>query len=480
MATVRGKEGEKVVNPAASRWRIPAAAGCALAIVGATWLVATPARAATKIERIISPGGIEAWLVREPSLPLVALDFSFRGGSSQVPAAKAGLASMAVDLLDEGAGDLDARTFHEKIEDHAIGMDFSANRDNVTGSLRTLAEHQDVAFELLKLALTAPRFDADVVERVRNQKLSSLRRGTMSPNELANRRWWATAFPGHPYASPVEGTLATLPAVTIGDMKDYVRRVFARDTLKIGIVGNVDVAAAGKIVDQIFGSLPAKADLVEVPDAVPQLGAGKVTVEIDVPQSVVMVGGAGIARKDPDFMAAYVLNHILGGGAFSSRLYREVREVRGLAYSVYSTLIPLNSTALFVAGTATRSDRADQSLDVIRQEIQHMAADGPTQLELTEAKSFLKGSFPLRFDTSSKIASQLVQLQVDDLGIDYIEKRNGLVDAVTLADVKRVAKRLLDAHMLVAIAGRAQAADAAGATNGASTPAAVPAKRDGG
>jgi zinc protease len=463
-------------------WRYLPAAARALAIVAAAWFAATPACAATSIERVISPGGIEAWLVREPSLPLVAIDFSFSGGSSQVAAAKAGLASLAVDLLDEGAGDLDSRAFHEKVENYAISIGFNASRDHISGSLRTLAEHQDIAFDLLRLSLTAPRFDADVVERIRNQKMSSLRRATMSPNELANRRWWEVAFPGHPYAAPVSGTLATLPTVTVDDLKDYVRRAFARNTLKIGIVGNVDAATAGKIVDRIFGDLPAKANLVGVPEATPQIGEGRVTVEIDVPQSVVIVGGAGIPRKDPDFMTAYILNHILGGGTLSSRLYREVREVRGLAYSVYSTLLPLDRTALFVAGTATRSDRAEQSLEVIMQEIHRMAADGPTAAELADAKSFLKGSFALRFDTSSKIAGQLVQMQVDDLGIDYIEKRNGLVDAVTLSDIRRVAKRLLETRMLVAVAGRAQGTVAAGSSNSAPTtaPAVAPTKRDGG
>jgi zinc protease len=438
-------------------------------------------QAATKIERVISPGGIELWLVREPSLPLIAIDFSFSGGSSQAPAGKAGLASMVTDLLEEGAGDLDARAYHEKVENYAISLGFNTSRDRVSGSLRTLSEHQDVAFDLLKMALTAPRFDAPAVERIRSQKMIGLRRAAMSPNELASRRWWEAAFPGHPYSVPVNGTLESLPGITVDDMKGYVARVFAKNTLKIGMVGNVDAATAGKIVDRIFGDLPAKANLVGVPAAEPKVSDGRVSVEIDVPQSVVMVGGAGIARNDPDFIPAYVLNHILGGGSFSSRLYREVREVRGLAYSVYSALLPLDRSALFVAGTATRTDRAEQSLDVIDDQIRRMAKDGPTAAELADAKSYLKGSFALRFDTSGKIASQLMQMQVDELGIDYIDKRNGLIDAVTLVDVQRVAKRLLDNKMLVAVAGKGQGAFAGGTTGvPATAPAAAPAKRDGG
>ena len=457
--------------------RIPAVS--ARALIGALAVLALaagfalPAQAATNIQRVVSPSGIEAWLVQEPSVPLIAIDFAFRGGSSQVPAGKEGLCNLMTDLLDEGAGDLDSRAFHERVENYAIGMSFQSGRDQISGSLRTLAEHQDVAFGLLKLALTKPRFDAPVVERVRNQMLSSLRRAANNPNELASRHWWRAAYPGHPYAAPVNGTLDSVPALTAEDLRGFAGRMFARDNLKIGIVGNVDAAQAGRIVDRIFGDLPAKADLVKVPDATPQALGQKLSVSLDVPQSVVMVGGPGIPRHDPDFIPAYVLNHILGGGSFSSRLYREVREVRGLVYSVYSTLVPLDHTALFVAATATRSDRADEALDVMQQEIRRMADSGPTAEELAAAKSYLKGSFPLRFDTSSKIASQLVQLQLDDLGIDYIVKRNGLIEAVTMADVKRVAKRFLDNGMLVAMVGRSSATLASGGHG--VTPASVPA-----
>lgn len=454
--------------------------GTALAVVAASMLGVSSAPAGTNIERVVSPGGIEAWLVREPSVPLIAIDFAFRGGAAQVPADKAGLANLMSDLLDEGAGDLDSRAFHEKLESYAISMSFSANRDQISGSLRTLAEHQDVAFEMLNLALTKPRFDANIVERVRNQMLSALRRATTNPNDLANRNWWNKAFPGHPYAVPTNGTLTSVPALTIDDLRALRARLFARDNLKIGIVGNVDAAAAGRIVDRIFGDLPAKADLVPIPDAKPQALGHKLAIELDVPQSVVMVGGQGIARPDPDFIPAYVLNHILGGGSFSSRLYREVREVRGLAYSVYSTLLPLDHTALFVAGTATRSDRADDVLKVMQHEIRRMAETGPTEEELASAKSYLKGSFPLRFDTSSKIASQLVQMQMDDLGIDYIIKRNGLIEAVTMDDVRRVAKRFLESPALVVVVGRGTQQSVAG-SNGASSagePAKAPASRE--
>jgi len=433
----------------------------ALLVVGA--LTAFPLSAsATKIERIVSPGGITAWLVQEPTVPLIALDFAFRGGATQDPPEKAGVATMAVALLDEGAGDIDSKSFHERVEAKAIEIGFTATRDYVSGSLRTLTENQDEAFDLLKLALTAPRFDAQDVERIREQTLSGLRRATTSPNELASQRWWATAFAGHPYARPPRGTLESVPAITVDDLKTFTRKVFARDNLKVAIVGNIDAATAGKLIDRVFGSLPDKGALAPVANASPQGLGQRIAIDLDVPQSVLMIGGAGILRKDPDFIAAFVLNHILGGSAFSSRLYKEVREVRGLAYSVYSAVMPLDHAALFVTGTATRSDRTNQALEVMEAEIRKLAETGPTDEELAKAKSFLTGSFALRFDTSTKIAEQLVQIQLDDLGIDYIDKRNGLIEAVTMADVKRVARRLLDASMLVTVVGKPQPLPAKG------------------
>jgi len=444
-----------------ARYHLPRVALAALG-VAATLAAALLPAGATTIERIVSPGGIVAWLVHEPSVPLIAVDFAFRGGATQDPAGKAGVASLTAALLDEGAGDIDSQNFHERLEAKAIEMEFSATRDYMAGSLRTLTENQDEAVNLLRLALTAPRFDADEVELMRDQTLSGLRRATQSPNELASQRWWATAFAGHPYGRPVRGTLESVPTITADDLRGFLHRVFARDGLKIGIVGNIDAAGAGKLVDRVFGDLPAKGDLSPVAKAIPQGLGQKIAINMDVPQSVLMIGGAGLALKDPDFMAAFVLNHVLGGSAFSSRLYKEVREARGLAYSVYSAMMPLDYTALFVSGTATRADRTTQTLEVMQAEISKLAESGPTDEELAKAKSFLEGSYALRFDTSTKIAEQLVQIQLEDLGIDYIDRRNGLVEAVTMADVKRVAKRLLDAGMLITVVGRPQAAPAKG------------------
>lgn len=426
----------------------------AIALAALALLTAAPVASAMTIEKIVSPAGIEAWLVREQTVPLVSLNYAFHGGSSQDDAEKSGAANLAADLLDEGAGDLDGKTFHERLESHAIELSFRVGRDEFRGSLRALNEHRQEAFDLLRLALTAPRFDAEAIERVRGQELSSLRRDTTNPNDLASRSWWQTAFPGHPYGRESKGTLETVPRVTADDMRDYVRRVFARNELTISIVGDVDAKTAGELIDRAFAGLPAKNDLKPVATASPRGLGRRIVINVDVPQAVVTFGGQGISRNDPDFMAAYIVNHILGGGSFSSRLYKEVREKRGLAYGVSDSLMWFKRAAVVIGGTATRADRTGDALAIIELETKRMAEDGPTADEMAAAKSFLKGAYALTLDSSGKIAAQLTQIQLDNLGIDYIQRRGAMIDAVTIADAKRVAKRLYGGGMLVTVAGR--------------------------
>ena len=419
-------------------------------------LFAAGSAGATSIERVISPGGIEAWLVRQPSVPLVAMDFAITGGANEDPADKAGVSHLVASTIDEGAGDLDAKAYHQRLEDHAIELSFTSYRDQFRGSLRTLTANRDLAFDTLRLSLTAPRFDDDDVERIRTQILADLRRATTSPGEIASQTWWHTAFAGHPYGRPVNGTLESVPRINVADLKGYTKRVFARATLKIAIVGDIDAATAGLLIDKAFGGLPEQPELAPIASASPQGLGRRIVVDLDVPQSVIMFGGPGVARNDPDFFAAYIVNHILGGGAMSSRLYSEVREKRGLAYGVSTSLLPLVHAQLITGNTATRADRTADTLEIIDREMKNLAENGPTEEELAKTKSFLKGSYGLYFDTSSKIAAQLVQIQIDKLGIDYINRRNGMIDAVTRAEAQRVAKRLLDNNMLVTVVGKPQ------------------------
>jgi zinc protease len=411
---------------------------------------------ATTIERVVSPGGIEAWLVHEQAVPLIAVEFAFAGGAVQDPPGKAGTAALTASLLDAGAGDLDSTAFTDRLERKAIQMNFSAQRDTIHGTLRTLTENRDDAFELLRLAVTAPRFDAKDVEISRAQILSLLRRETTSPTDIASRRWWETAFEGHPYGRPVNGTSETVSSVSIADLKSYAQRVLARRNLKIAVVGDIDAETLKVLLDRTFGALPEKPELYPIANVAPRGLGRRIEVSLDVPQTVVDFGGPGIPRQDPDFMAAYLINHILGGGSTDSRLYQEVREKRGLAYSVSDSLVWLDHAAVLLGGTATRADRAGETVDLIEKEIRHFAEDGPTAGELVEAKRYLNSAFVLNLDSSTKIAALLVQLELDGFGIDYFSRRTAMIEAVTLDDARRVAKRLLDKGLLVTVVGKPQ------------------------
>jgi zinc protease len=421
-------------------------------------LLAMPAAAkgsGMKIQEVTSPGGIKAWLVESHANPLIAMRFAFRGGASQDEPGKEGLAYFVTAMMDEGAGDLDSTAFQEREQALAMRMDFDAGRDVMLGSLQTLTENKDQVFDLLRLAMGQPRFDEDALERVRAQILAGLKFDENDPETVASLAWDKLAFHNHPYGRPVKGTTQSVSAITTDDLHGYVRRVFARDKLVVSVVGDIDAEELGKALDKIFGDLPAKSELSAVADANPTQGPKREVIVMDVPQSVAQFGLRGVSRHDTDFIPAYVLNYIIGGGGFSSRLMEEVREKRGLAYSVYSNLYPYQHGAVFIGNVATKNEAVGQSLAVIQDELKRLAEHGPSEEELESAKAYLTGAYALRFESSTSIASQLLWIQIEDLGIDYVSRRNELVDAVTMDDVKRVARRMLAPdRLLTTIVGK--------------------------
>ena len=414
-----------------------------------------PMSRAETVQKVTSPGGLQAWLVEDYAVPLVAFEFAFLGGCSQDHPAKAGAASMLSALLDEGAGPHDADAFHRAMDDKAVEISFSAGRDSFNGRMKTLTRHLDAAAGLLRLAVCEPRLDEDAIDRVRSQMIASLKREAKDPDALAGKAWREAAFGTHPYALPSRGDLDTIPAITREDLLAMRKRLMARGNLKIAVVGAIDAAKLALLLDDVFGALPARGDLAPVPDVTMASMGERRIVDLDVPQSTIRFGLPGLSRHDPDFWAGVVVNHILGGGVFSARLFREVREKRGLAYSVHSQLVNYDHADLFSGGTSTKNERALESLSVIEDEIRQLAEEGPTEEELDKARKYLIGSYALRFDTSTKIAGNLAHLQIEDYPVEFLDERNGHIAAVTLEDTKRVAKRLfLGKKLLVAAAGR--------------------------
>ncbi len=406
---------------------------------------------AVEVKEITSPGGLTAWLVEDHTLPLVSVEFSFRGGASLDPEGLEGLADMTASLIDEGAGDLDSQAFQGILQNNSITVSFSAGMDTFRGSMKALNKHRDQAADLVALALTDPRFDAEPVERIRSQLLVGLERDKSNPRSIAGETWWRSAFPEHPYGRPSEGTMESISAITPEHMRRFITERFAKDQLLIGIVGDVTAEEAGVLIDRAFGGLPDKAAPFAVSEAVAQTSGDTILVSFPTPQAVIVFGHAGILRSDPDYYAATVMNHILGGGGFGSRLTEEIREKRGLVYSVYSGLTPLRNAGVVSGGLATDNSQAGQALDLVRTEWARMHAEGASAEEVADAITYLTGSFPLRFDRSDRIARMLVGMQYNDLGIDYFDTRNRAIEAVTVEDVRRVAGRLLDPEALTVV-----------------------------
>jgi zinc protease len=339
---------------------------------------------------------------------------------------------------------MDTQAFKRRLDERAIRLHASADRDTIYLTLNTLIEHRAEAFELTRLALAAPRFDLAAVERVKAQLASVLRREAEDPDTIATRAWYGAVLAGHPYGRSENGTFESVAAITQDDIREFARSSLAKDRLKIAVVGQITASELAPILDQIFAALPAAATPESIGTAeLKGLGETKVIAR-DIPQSAVVFGAPGLMRQDPDYAAAQVLNHILGGGGFSSRLMEEVREKRGLAYGVATYLYPMRHAGLYLGQVGTENARVAESLSLIKAEIGRLRAEGPTPKELEDAKTYLTGSFALRLDTNAKIANFLLSCQIFGLPIDYINTRNSEIEAVAIDDVKRVAARLLD------------------------------------
>ncbi|MDV4168931.1 pitrilysin family protein [Rhodovulum sp. FJ3] len=408
---------------------------------------ALPAAADVDIQEVTSPGGITAWLVESPEIPFISMEIRFKGGAALDDPEKRGAVHLMGALLEEGAGDMDARAFAIARDSLAASFGYDVYRDAVTVSAEFLTETQDQAIDLLHQSLVDPRFDQDAIDRVRGQVISVIQSDATDPNSIAGQAFNRAAFGDHPYAFPIEGSQESLMAITRDDLFAAKNATMAMDRVHIGVVGDITADQLGPMLDRLFDGMPATGK-APTPDAEFALTGGVQVIPFDTPQSVVIFGHEGIDRDDPDFFAAFILNSILGEGGFGSRLMQEVREKRGLTYGVYTYLYSLESADLLLGQVASANDRVAEAVSVIRDEWARAAQDGVTAEELETAKTYLTGAYPLRFDGNGRIANILAGMQVQGFGLDYINTRNDRVNAVTLDDVNRMAARLLDAEAL--------------------------------
>jgi zinc protease len=411
---------------------------------------------AVNVKTVVTPHGLTVWLVESYAVPLVSLEFAMRGGAAQDPPDKAGMGNLLAGLLDEGADELDSQAFQRALDEKAIEISFHNDRDAMSGRMRTLKKNLDRAAELLRIALNAPRFDEEPFIRVRENANARLRHDANDPGSVAARTWRAKAFHGHPYGQPSEGTLESLARIERADLVASAKRVIARDQLVVAVVGAIDERGAAELVDKVFADLPAKARLKSVADAT-FAGLGSIdVVTLDVPQSTIRFGRPGLKREDPDYIASVVAAHVLGGsGNMTSRLFREVREKRGLAYTVFGNFYAFDHGGYYYGGTTTKNERARESFDVASREIKDVAMEGLSEEELEKGKTYLIGSYPMRFDTSVKIASQLVHIQLEGRSPEWLVERNRQIAAVTEEDLRRAAHRALgDGALYTTVVGK--------------------------
>ncbi len=410
-------------------------------------LTAATARAQIEIQEITSPSGVDAWLVEEDSIPFIALELIFDGGATLDLPGKRGATNLMMALLEEGSGDLDARGFQEARENLAASFRFNAGDDSVSVSAVFLTENQDEAMALLRDALVSPRFDQSAIDRVRAQVLSGIRSDANDPNRIAGATLDALAFGDHPYGSAIDGTEDSVAGLTQADLFEAHENAFSTARVHVGAAGDIRADELGVLIDDLLGGLPDEAP--ELPDHVEfALDGGTTVVPFETPQSVALFGHSGIERDDEDFFAAFIINEVLGGRGVESRLMREVREKRGLTYGVSTFLVPKDFTETYLGQVASANDRIAEAIAVIRDEWALMAREGLSQDELDAAKTYLTGSYPLRFDGNAEIAGILAGMQSVGLGTDYVANRNDFITAVTLEDVNRVAAELLDPDRL--------------------------------
>lgn len=396
---------------------------------------------AIDVKEIKSPGGLTAYLNEDHTNQIVAISYLFTGGSALDPSDKAGLSNFAVALLDEGAGPRDSFAFQSELEDRSIRWRVGADKDAISGSITATTDNFDAALDLLKDALTTPRFDIEPIDRIRKQILVKIKSDTENPNRIASVALMKALFGDHPYARIDDGTAESVTQLGSDDFKAWAKSRFAKDRLILSASGDITPKQLGRALDRAFGKLPASTGLdIAIPAATVDPKADVIRIDKNLPQSVIYIGQRGLKRSDPDWYAAQVVDYVFGSGSFNSRLMDEIREKRGLAYSVFSSLQPLDAGAFVMAGAGTRSDAAEESVKVFQEEWRKLSTAGLTADELQGAIDYLTGSWPLRLTATSRIADTLIAVQRDKLGLRYLDERNSFIERVTLEDANRVAK----------------------------------------
>jgi zinc protease len=416
--------------------------------------VLTPLHADAKpylnIQEIVTPKGLTVWTVYDESVPVLALKFSIKGGASLDPQDKEGTSNLLTTLFDEGAGDRKAEEFQDALDGYGISMGYGVTRDAFYGSVKTTVQYRNMAFSLMDDALNRPHLEKLAVERMRQAVLMSLRYDEMDPGFIAQKKMYESIFAKDAYARLVDGTRKSVASITREDLDAQRKKLFCRDHLKIAAVGAYTLVELTETVDRTFGDWPACKDKL-LPPAKFAMTGGTLHETWNGAQDTVFAVQRGLSRNDKDWWAARILDFALGGGEFSSRLMEEIRVKRGLTYGISTGLIPYDRAPLWIIQSSTAPGKTAQMIDLTKNIWADVAANGLTDVEIAEAKSYLIGSLPLVLTSTDQIAAVLLQLQEDNLPRDTLDRRAVEINAVTAEDIQRVAAQLLKQDELTVV-----------------------------
>ncbi|MBA4117378.1 MAG: hypothetical protein C0514_00580 [Candidatus Puniceispirillum sp.] len=410
---------------------------------------------ALRIQDLKTKSGLTAWFVEDHSVPVVSLVMSFQAGSTQAPKDKIALPDFLASILTEGAGDLDAKSFAERLQDKGISISVSSTPDRLFVAMRAPRRHWQEGLSLLKLMLTKPRFDPDAFERVRQSMIQGFENAKLTPGWKASEALTELLYKDHPYGATVKSA-ADINAINVKDLDHFLRQCVATDSMIVGGCGDVSPQDLVSAVEEITKSLPVKGDYKAVAEAsFPDQGETR-SLATPHPQSVVLFAHPGLHVTHPDALKLYVLTYVLGGGSFHSWMMEEIRTRKGLAYDAGCGTSSYAHAALVKGSVQSDGKTVFAAMDLIKSLVKKLKNEGISQEELDATKSFLEGSLPLELSSSLKIATALHELQVDKRPIDYLDKRAARIQALTLKDVNAFAKSFFDPDRMITVVAGSQ------------------------
>jgi len=402
---------------------------------------------AIQFESLESKNGIKFWLIEDNTLPLVSVSFSFKGGSILDPVGQDGVTNLMTSLLDEGTKNFTASEYRLFKRENGIKISFSTSKERIEGTFQVVKPSLQEGFYLLNESINKAKFPIDEIKKVKSQIEASIKIDNSDISTLASNKFNESFFKDKLIGRNTKGNLKTLSSISRDNIQSIYKSSFIKDRLVIGISGDIESSLAKKYIDYVFGDLPSKK--FENPiSTLKELSEGKKIIKIKTPQTTVVFGQKGLGRKDKEYFAVRVINYVLGGGGFQSRLYKEIREKNGLVYSIYSYLMPYEYTGVIVGGFQTRNQNVGKTIEKVKTEWNRIKNQGITKIELQNAKNYYKGSFSRNFTSTLSIASLLMIVQYYDLGEDYFDKRDLIIDNLKLNELNNLAKNLFDSENL--------------------------------